>query len=452
MKRSTRTREGYHWFRGWRKPSAAQRRVLNELAEGRTNAEIAATLGISEDGVKWHLSELREELELSGRRELAEWWRQERQRSAAFLPLGGLGRLLGNHTTAALLAAAVVGTAIAWLTYSGLRGSDDGVAAGPIGARTPAAPAAVIVPTPTPTPVPPTALVFDTATAEVRQLPGTIYYRLWLDTQAQTFVGHAGSGPAIIDAEGRIEPLANAGAVTAYYPLTDRGQVVLWRFNERTLSLLDIATLTERPLIDLALAPGGWVADVSASSRKVAILDEAAGELRTSGLDGTAARLVYTAPAGEGITDAHWSPDGSRLLLHLGQRQANGQTGSRERFVVVDSTGRVLAEHQGTASWAGSGMLLRFSGSHGQAPSTSLNLLDGTAAAAIDPDSLLCVSPDGRYGLYRFPAVVVSRTYRYELRNLSAGSTVVEVESGNQLVNCDWTPDSRRAVLSPGGK
>ena len=94
MKRATPTREGYHWFRGWRKPSKAQRRVLDELVAGGTNAEIAARLGISEDGVKWHLSELRQELEIDDRRQLAEWWRTQRQRSNVFLPLGAFGRLV----------------------------------------------------------------------------------------------------------------------------------------------------------------------------------------------------------------------------------------------------------------------------------------------------------------------------------------------------------------------
>src|SRR5262245_39137870 len=55
------TREGYRWFRGRWRPSAAQRRVLDELAAGRPNAEIALRLGLSLDTVKWHMAQLRAE-------------------------------------------------------------------------------------------------------------------------------------------------------------------------------------------------------------------------------------------------------------------------------------------------------------------------------------------------------------------------------------------------------
>ncbi len=102
-----RSREGYHWFRGWRKPTAAQRRVLDELVAGGTNAQIAARIGISEDGVKWHLGELRDETGLADRRELAQWWEEERNRPGTnlLLPFAALWRFAIRNAVATVVIA-----------------------------------------------------------------------------------------------------------------------------------------------------------------------------------------------------------------------------------------------------------------------------------------------------------------------------------------------------------
>ena len=57
----------------------AEWRVLEELREGGTNAEIASRLGISGDAVKYHISNMLGKLELRDRRALAAW-RPERRR------------------------------------------------------------------------------------------------------------------------------------------------------------------------------------------------------------------------------------------------------------------------------------------------------------------------------------------------------------------------------------
>ena len=51
----------------------AEWRVLDELRDGGTNADIAARLGISLDAVKYHISNMLGKLELQGRHELAAW-------------------------------------------------------------------------------------------------------------------------------------------------------------------------------------------------------------------------------------------------------------------------------------------------------------------------------------------------------------------------------------------
>jgi len=70
-----RRRPGGEW-----RPTGQQRRVLDLLAQGKTNAEIALALGITPDGAKWHVGQLLRETGLEDRRALADWWRREKER------------------------------------------------------------------------------------------------------------------------------------------------------------------------------------------------------------------------------------------------------------------------------------------------------------------------------------------------------------------------------------
>jgi hypothetical protein len=54
--------------------------VLDLVAEGKSNAEIAVRLGITLDGAKWHVGELLAETGCEDRRALAAWWRREQGR------------------------------------------------------------------------------------------------------------------------------------------------------------------------------------------------------------------------------------------------------------------------------------------------------------------------------------------------------------------------------------
>lgn len=69
------TREGYHRLKGTWEPSPAERRVLDELAIGRTNAEIAVRLGLSPETVKSHVARMLGETGCADRAALARWWR-----------------------------------------------------------------------------------------------------------------------------------------------------------------------------------------------------------------------------------------------------------------------------------------------------------------------------------------------------------------------------------------
>jgi DNA-binding CsgD family transcriptional regulator len=81
--------------------SPRQREVLDLIARGRTNAEIAEALGISLDGAKWHVREILGKLGVESREEAAEHWRKERQ------PLARLGRVFAglSFTTLAKIGA-----------------------------------------------------------------------------------------------------------------------------------------------------------------------------------------------------------------------------------------------------------------------------------------------------------------------------------------------------------
>ena len=58
---------------GW---TVRQREVLNLIAQGKTNLEIADALGLSRDGAKYHVGEILSKLGADSREEAAEYWRR----------------------------------------------------------------------------------------------------------------------------------------------------------------------------------------------------------------------------------------------------------------------------------------------------------------------------------------------------------------------------------------
>ena len=94
----------------------AERRVLAELREGGTNAEIAARLGIGAETVKTHVSTMLSKLGLENRQQLAAWREppRERRRRWAFAPLAVpfplkmAGGVAGGAVAVAAIVVAVV--------------------------------------------------------------------------------------------------------------------------------------------------------------------------------------------------------------------------------------------------------------------------------------------------------------------------------------------------------
>ena len=113
--------------------TARQREVLQLVARGHTNGEIAEILGISADGVKWHVSELLTRLDMDSREELAQFWASENGMRARFgrfaAALGGLVPL--KATVGALGGFALLSGAALIITggFPGLSGGTSDAAA-----------------------------------------------------------------------------------------------------------------------------------------------------------------------------------------------------------------------------------------------------------------------------------------------------------------------------------
>ena len=121
----------------------AERRVLEELRRGGTNAEIAVRLGVTLDAVKFHISNMLGKLGLDNRHELAAWRPEPRRRLFGLLAVPGtlepIGRLLVWTGVAAAGTAAVAVVAVVLIVLSTLDGSEQQLAQAPTATATPTA-------------------------------------------------------------------------------------------------------------------------------------------------------------------------------------------------------------------------------------------------------------------------------------------------------------------------
>jgi DNA-binding CsgD family transcriptional regulator len=121
-----------------------QREVLALLAEGRTNPEIAQLLGISLDGVKWHVREVLARLDVSSREEAGAYWKREQswwRRAAWVAPL-----FASAHARLVVAAAAAIGLGAVGVALHAARDRDSDIplaqatgTAAPTATATPAA-------------------------------------------------------------------------------------------------------------------------------------------------------------------------------------------------------------------------------------------------------------------------------------------------------------------------
>ena len=97
--------------------SERQRQILDGLVDGKSNGVLAEQLGITIDGVKWHVSQMLWDTGCTDRYQLADWWERERgpQRRGAFVgflrpsrgAFAGAMRLAGTLAMTAVLVVAI---------------------------------------------------------------------------------------------------------------------------------------------------------------------------------------------------------------------------------------------------------------------------------------------------------------------------------------------------------
>jgi DNA-binding CsgD family transcriptional regulator len=85
-----------------------QRRALELAAAGKTNAQIAAELGISLDGAKWHFREIFAKLGVESREEAISFWRTREGRARGIQSLGTAIGVFASARAAAACASVLV--------------------------------------------------------------------------------------------------------------------------------------------------------------------------------------------------------------------------------------------------------------------------------------------------------------------------------------------------------
>ena len=135
-----RLRVDYQW-------TPRQRQVLDLMAGGKSNTEIAEALNVSLAGAKWHVSEILSKLQAESREEAAEYWRRYNGVAPRFARIfRGISPGLALKGGGLALAAAAVGGVLV-LVVIARRGDDDRLDAG-AGAAAETATAAAATPLP----------------------------------------------------------------------------------------------------------------------------------------------------------------------------------------------------------------------------------------------------------------------------------------------------------------
>ena len=131
-----------------------QQEVLALIARGRTNPEIAAELGITLDGAKWHVREILSKLGVESREEAAAYWRAHQRPGRRLVrTVGGLASIGLAKTVAAVAVIVVVGL-IATVVLLWLQGGNDAPAARETATPPPDSTSTAPVPTATSSPTP----------------------------------------------------------------------------------------------------------------------------------------------------------------------------------------------------------------------------------------------------------------------------------------------------------
>jgi DNA-binding CsgD family transcriptional regulator len=363
-------REGYHHHRSDWQPSASQRRILDALLGGQTNAEIAVRLRLSPETVKWHISELLAETGFADRHALASWWRSNRsrhqERRGLFVPAGAL-------RFAPLLVALLVAAVTLRLVLPSHDENRASEAASPPEEPTTATESAVGLPSS----LAAAAWVFDIGQGTAQPVPVSVWAAQWYEP-GKTLLAKAGTAiQVIVDLNGKAlaqfaqedenDPYISIDATALY-----GSGALLWRWRDRTLSRYDSAADAERLLLTLQPSAEHRHTDFEVSPDRTRIaytqVNADTTSLIVADMDGGNQVTLLSRPARDEVYFDGWSPDGSALLVFAGTRKDCRRPIEFDLCTIVDASslvldlaGNVLWQQAGThwqVQWAGPDHLL----------------------------------------------------------------------------------------------
>ena len=454
--------------------------VLALIRENLSNREIAEKLGISLNGVKFHVSEVLTKLGVPTRLEAARWRRPKPGgwRLGAIAPLvfwrklnwfapsvaGGLGIAIAAGF-GLLIWGLLVTQSNGPVTGDVILGSQEGQVLD----STSVADGFGL-------------WLFDTATESAARLPvdERIMLAQWLE-DGTTFVAYATDEQVwrTYDIEGNVLGtfLSSDGpGITAHVHPTSDGTALLVQYSlldDKRMAIIDVATLLERPFeslqgvnFNVTFSPDG---SHLAYTNKNGDLTSAV----VANPDGSnAATIRVVSEPDEYIFPVAWSPDGAGLLVQLGLLGTSCGLGCQafatQSFEVLDLSGEVVwkfdANRLTDVQWAGTDRLFvgqRSVTVRGEALDLSARYFDtlggGVTAAPLDLAETCCasLSPDGQRAVIRKDTgdsnpqcMLVEAASGQPLASISRFS---DPEDAALCASVSWTSDSTKALVSSGG-
>lgn len=454
--------------------------VLALIRENLSNQEIADKLGISLNGVKFHVSEVLTRLGVSDRLEAARWnqSRPGRWSVGAFAPLllwrklnwlaptvvGGLGVAITAGLGLLIWGLLVIQSdepATADVVLEPLNGQVlDGTSA-PDGFG---------------------LWLFDIAAGSAVRLPVSERLMLaqWLE-DGSTFVAYATDEQTwrTYDVEGNVLGTflpSNGTRITAHVRPAFEGTALFVQYalqEDTSMSLIDVASHLERPFeslpgtnSDATFSPNGLhVAYTNKNGNLTSVV--------VANADGSnAATIREVGKPDEYIFPLAWSPDGAGLLVQLGVLGASCGSGCRafasQSFEVLDLSGEVGWTFDSNrltyVQWAGTDRVFvrqPFVTVGEETLGLSARYFDtlggGVTAAPLDLAETCCasLSPDGKRAVIRKhsaesnPQCMLVAAASGE--PLASISRFLGPEDAAFCASVSWTSDSTRALVSSGG-
>lgn len=453
--------------------------VLDLLREDLTNAEIGERIGISERGVKYHVSEIIGKLGVRDRRGAARWKpdAQETVRKAPpWAPIATPWRTIADHlrlvTLIGLPVAGVVAAFVIWGPISFQ--TDDGSrrAISVPGTPTPkalgSASTSVILFTASPRP----------AVDELVDAQGKAFTE-WLDGGSRILVydwsGHAfeilGVDAGTADRQyAAFAPQPPGNRRTEWARAIPGGGSVLLQRDDGPPRIYDVASATFRSFV----APPGqnvnFIPSRDGSQLMFNNIVDGRSRVIIADLDGGNPRVLAGSDT-ESVgffTDEAVSPDGKNLLMESSAPDNSLQI----RYIVTDTSGRTIwgvpvPDIAGgvvtSAQWAGPGRLLvQQTKLGGTLWSKFVDIASGVEVDAPElARQLVSLSPDGKHAIMLLGDSDSPWERRCALVQVDPQTgTTIELAAATaapgdyQTVFCasvDWTSDGRQAIVSAGG-